>query len=223
MPLKSLQISEHHFYFNIWIQIPKDPTASSSCHSVRISFALWRHRKDSQIPASTWHYGFPVTITWPRSRTTWKNSKTICTMTFKGVAFFTEVILPLHISLYLDFLTWTVVSYVFSYVRSLSNSQPAVGLMALFSLALKSSCYDLNTVTFTVGENSATLLTHLKKQMDQEKDHTISKLFFDLFMANGCHKKCTSSCFTLRYKMSSKFIQCRQFFRKVIQGKKIRV
>nr|XP_040052449.1 transcobalamin-2 [Gasterosteus aculeatus aculeatus] len=54
---------------------------------------------------------------------------------------------------------------------SLSNSQSVVGLLALYTLALKSSCYDLNTVTFTVSEKSETLLTHLKKQMDDEKDN----------------------------------------------------
>ncbi|XP_037338325.1 transcobalamin-2 [Pungitius pungitius] len=54
---------------------------------------------------------------------------------------------------------------------SLSNSKPIVGLLALYTLALKSSCYDLNTVTFTVSEMSETLLTHLKKQMDDEKDN----------------------------------------------------
>ncbi|GAA6224721.1 transcobalamin-2-like [Lates japonicus] len=55
--------------------------------------------------------------------------------------------------------------------NSLSNSQPVVGRMALYTLALKSSCYDLTTVTFTVGETSETLLTHLKKQMEQEKEN----------------------------------------------------
>ncbi|XP_028314320.1 transcobalamin-2 [Gouania willdenowi] len=54
---------------------------------------------------------------------------------------------------------------------SLSNSHSVVGLLALYALALKSSCYDLNTITFTVGEKSETLLTHLKKQMEQEKEH----------------------------------------------------
>ncbi|XP_044053054.1 transcobalamin-2 [Siniperca chuatsi] len=54
---------------------------------------------------------------------------------------------------------------------SLSNSQSVVGLLALYTLALKSSCYDLNTITFTVSEKSETLLTHLKKQMEQEKEH----------------------------------------------------
>ncbi|KAL7391213.1 hypothetical protein ABVT39_006075 [Epinephelus coioides] len=54
---------------------------------------------------------------------------------------------------------------------SLSNSQSVVGLLALYTLALKSSCHDLNTVTFTVGEKSEKLLTHLKNQMEQEKEH----------------------------------------------------
>uniref|UniRef100_A0A1A8E298 Transcobalamin II, like n=1 Tax=Nothobranchius kadleci TaxID=1051664 RepID=A0A1A8E298_NOTKA len=54
---------------------------------------------------------------------------------------------------------------------SLTNSQPVTGIMALYSLALKSSCYDLNTITFTVGDKSEMLLTNLKKQMEQEKEH----------------------------------------------------
>ncbi|XP_071339052.1 transcobalamin-2 [Trachinotus anak] len=55
--------------------------------------------------------------------------------------------------------------------NSLSNSQPVTGIMALYTLALKSSCYDLNTVSFTASDTSETLLTHLKKQMEQEKEH----------------------------------------------------
>ncbi|XP_026177225.1 transcobalamin-2 [Mastacembelus armatus] len=55
--------------------------------------------------------------------------------------------------------------------NSLSNSQSVVGLLALYTLALKSSCYDLNAVTFTVCEKSKPLLTHLKKQMHYEKEH----------------------------------------------------
>ncbi|XP_029018143.1 transcobalamin-2 isoform X2 [Betta splendens] len=55
--------------------------------------------------------------------------------------------------------------------NSLSNSQPIDGLLALYTLALKSSCYDLNTVTFTVAEKRETLLTVLKKQMEDEKEH----------------------------------------------------
>ncbi|KAM4577767.1 transcobalamin-2 isoform 1-T2 [Fundulus diaphanus] len=54
---------------------------------------------------------------------------------------------------------------------SLTNGQAVTGLMALYSLALKSSCYDLNTITFDVSDKKETLLTHLKRQMEQEKDH----------------------------------------------------
>lgn len=55
--------------------------------------------------------------------------------------------------------------------NSLANSQSVVGQLALYTLALKSSCYDLNTITFTVGDKRETLLTHLKNQMEQEKQH----------------------------------------------------
>ncbi|XP_072244023.1 transcobalamin-2 [Leuresthes tenuis] len=59
-----------------------------------------------------------------------------------------------------------------TYIQSsLTNSQPVTGMLALYSLALKSSCYDLNTITFMVNDKSETLLTHLKKQMEQEKEH----------------------------------------------------
>ncbi|XP_030593613.1 transcobalamin-2 [Archocentrus centrarchus] len=54
---------------------------------------------------------------------------------------------------------------------ALSNSQPVSGLLALYTMALKSSCHDLNTVTFTVNGRSETLLTHLKNQMELEKEH----------------------------------------------------
>ncbi|KAM9857968.1 transcobalamin-2 [Aulostomus maculatus] len=53
----------------------------------------------------------------------------------------------------------------------LSTSESVTGLMALYTLALRSSCHDLNTVTFTVNEKSETLLTHLKRQMENEKEH----------------------------------------------------
>ncbi|XP_037634933.1 transcobalamin-2 [Sebastes umbrosus] len=57
---------------------------------------------------------------------------------------------------------------------SLSNSRAVVGTLALYTLALKSSCYDIHTVTFTVSERSESLLTHLKKQLEDEKDHIAS-------------------------------------------------
>ncbi|XP_061527551.1 transcobalamin-2 isoform X1 [Phycodurus eques] len=53
----------------------------------------------------------------------------------------------------------------------LSGNQPVTGRLALYALALKSSCYDLNTISFTVGDKSETLLMHLKKQMEQEKEY----------------------------------------------------
>merc|ERR1712212_321525 len=55
--------------------------------------------------------------------------------------------------------------------NSLSNSQSVVGLLALYGLALKASCHDLNTTTFTVSNKRDTLLTHLKRQMEKEKEH----------------------------------------------------
>ncbi|KAM6964972.1 transcobalamin-2 [Aplochiton taeniatus] len=54
---------------------------------------------------------------------------------------------------------------------SLANGQAIVGRLALYTLALRSSCYDLSTVTFTVNQVTETLLTHLKRQMEHEKEH----------------------------------------------------
>lgn len=62
-----------------------------------------------------------------------------------------------------------------SALSSLANSQPVVGLLALYTLALKASCYDLNTLTFTVNQRSETLLTRLKRQMALEKEHITCK------------------------------------------------
>lgn len=70
---------------------------------------------------------------------------------------------------------------------SLSNREPVTGILALYTLALKSSCYDLSTITFTVGENAVSLLTHLKMQMELEKEHIACKFSYDLLM--GSHKK----------------------------------
>lgn len=54
---------------------------------------------------------------------------------------------------------------------SLTNNQAVTGIMALYSLALKSSCFDLNTISLTVNDKSEMLLTHLKRQMEREKEH----------------------------------------------------
>ncbi|XP_018604474.1 transcobalamin-2 isoform X1 [Scleropages formosus] len=51
--------------------------------------------------------------------------------------------------------------------NSLSKGRPVTGLVALYILALKASCYDISTVTF----NEDHLIHHLKKQMEQEKEH----------------------------------------------------
>lgn len=98
-------------------------------------------------------------------------------------------------------------------LSSLSSSQSVTGLLALYALALKSSCYDLNTVTFTVAERSETLLTHLKKQMELEKEHIACKFPFECFKANGRHKKSVQHPrYTLCYKLSSKFTTWGYFF-----------
>lgn len=83
-----------HFFFYTIFQILMDPTTSSSCHSVRTSFALWRRRKETLIPAFTWRSDSPTVITRPKSKTTSTNSKTICTTTFKGIASFWTRLFP---------------------------------------------------------------------------------------------------------------------------------
>ncbi|KAL6465209.1 hypothetical protein MHYP_G00253420 [Metynnis hypsauchen] len=55
--------------------------------------------------------------------------------------------------------------------NSLSGGQMVVGRLALYILALKSSCHDLNSLTLSEGETRDALLTHLKRQMEKEKDH----------------------------------------------------
>ncbi|KAL2091941.1 hypothetical protein ACEWY4_011739 [Coilia grayii] len=54
---------------------------------------------------------------------------------------------------------------------SLNKGQAVLGRLALYVLALKSSCHDINSLTFSVSQKSESLLTHLKKQMENEKDH----------------------------------------------------
>lgn len=50
-----------------------------------------------------------------------------------------------------------------------------VGRLALYVLALKASCHDLSNVSLLTGEKSEPLLTHLKKQMELEKEHIASE------------------------------------------------
>lgn len=103
-------------------------------------------------------------------------------MTFKGTHTHTT-----HIYAYLNtfyevlFLPNVLYWAFFPPLSSLSNSQPVTGVLALYNLALKSSCYDLNTVSFTVNERSEALLTHLKNQMELEKEHIACKVFVCLF------------------------------------------
>lgn len=59
---------------------------------------------------------------------------------------------------------------------SLSSAPSVSGLLALYTLALKSSCYDLNTVTFSVNSKTESLLSHLKEQMRKEKENTVYNL-----------------------------------------------
>ncbi|XP_048836752.1 transcobalamin-2 [Brienomyrus brachyistius] len=54
---------------------------------------------------------------------------------------------------------------------SLSDVKPVTGLLALYILALKASCYDLGAVKL----NDKNLIHHLKTQLEQEKDHIPTK------------------------------------------------
>ncbi|KAK2845381.1 hypothetical protein Q7C36_010235 [Tachysurus vachellii] len=54
---------------------------------------------------------------------------------------------------------------------TLNNGKPVVGRLALYVMALKSSCQDMSSVSLLTGEKSEPLLTHLKKQMELEKDY----------------------------------------------------
>ncbi|KAK7933061.1 hypothetical protein WMY93_003957 [Mugilogobius chulae] len=53
---------------------------------------------------------------------------------------------------------------------SLSTAHTSPGLLALYALALRSSCYDLSTVTFMVKGHTDTLLNQLKSAMQREKE-----------------------------------------------------
>lgn len=62
-------------------------------------------------------------------------------------------------------------SQLHSHIQSsLSQTSSSPGLLALYLLALKSSCFDLNTVTFTVRGQTDTLLNQLKSAMQREKE-----------------------------------------------------
>ncbi|XP_060763448.1 transcobalamin-2 [Neoarius graeffei] len=57
---------------------------------------------------------------------------------------------------------------------NLDKAQPVVGRLALYVLALKSSCQDLSNASLLTGEKRQPLLTHLKKQLELEKDHIMT-------------------------------------------------
>ncbi|CAL8342932.1 unnamed protein product [Lota lota] len=59
--------------------------------------------------------------------------------------------------------------------RSLSESKPVVGLLSQYTMCVLASCSSLRSVTFTVQDTTESLITHLKRQMHQEKasiDHS---------------------------------------------------
>ncbi|KAK7173024.1 hypothetical protein R3I93_002984 [Phoxinus phoxinus] len=55
--------------------------------------------------------------------------------------------------------------------KSLRNGELVVGRLALYILALKSSCHDLQSVHLNHNEMKEPLLTHLKKEMEEEKQN----------------------------------------------------
>lgn len=61
-------------------------------------------------------------------------------------------------------------------LSTLNEGQPVVGRLALYVMALKSSCLDLSGVSLLAGEKSKPVLTQLKKQMELEKDHIAREL-----------------------------------------------
>lgn len=54
---------------------------------------------------------------------------------------------------------------------SLVAGQAVTGQLALYILALRSSCHDLTSLTLTEGDAPEPLLTHLKRQLEREKEH----------------------------------------------------
>lgn len=108
---------------------------------------------------------------------------------FTNASFFSDTanIFIFQICISIQFIFFLNVLYVF--LSSLSKNEPVTGLMALYTLALKSSCDNGSTTTFTVNNKIQPLLTHLKKQMEQEKEHIHSNFSIDLSEAHWL-KKC---------------------------------
>ncbi|XP_056313798.1 transcobalamin-2 isoform X2 [Danio aesculapii] len=55
--------------------------------------------------------------------------------------------------------------------KSLRNGELVVGRLALYILALRSSCHDLTSLHLNHNEVNEFLLTHLKKEMEEEKQN----------------------------------------------------
>lgn len=58
--------------------------------------------------------------------------------------------------------------------RSLKNKELTVGRLALYILALRSSCYDLQSLYLTGNEREPVLI-HLKREMEEEKQNILCK------------------------------------------------
>lgn len=72
----------------------------------------------------------------------------------------------------ITFMPTSSVAVIFSILCSaLKKGEAVLGRLALYILALKSSCHDINSLTFSVNQKSESLLTHLKRQMESEKEH----------------------------------------------------
>uniref|UniRef100_A0A8B9H2S8 Transcobalamin II n=1 Tax=Astyanax mexicanus TaxID=7994 RepID=A0A8B9H2S8_ASTMX len=54
---------------------------------------------------------------------------------------------------------------------SLAAGQAVTGQLALYVLALRSSCHDLTSLTLSDGDAPEHLLSHLKRQLEREKEH----------------------------------------------------
>lgn len=60
-----------------------------------------------------------------------------------------------------------------------------VGRLALYILALKSSCHDLESVHLTHNEIKESLLIHLKKEMEEEKQNIACEGQFFFVIGSG--------------------------------------
>ncbi|KAK0138736.1 Transcobalamin-2 [Merluccius polli] len=54
--------------------------------------------------------------------------------------------------------------------HALSQGKPMVGLLSQYTMCVLASCKNMHSVTFTVNDRSASLITQLKREMHQEKE-----------------------------------------------------